>query len=176
MHIYTKTGDKGTTMLIGGERVAKNDSRVEAYGTVDELDAYIGLIDSMLKESADSKIPNGTIELFGEIRKALFLACAYVACCSVEVGEKMQSPDYDVITHIEKAIDDISETLPKQFSLMILGNNVISSHINVARTICRRAERRIVAIEGEIVRKDFVSQLLNRLSDYLYVLLRVMMA
>ncbi|MBR6491250.1 MAG: ATP:cob(I)alamin adenosyltransferase, partial [Bacteroidales bacterium] len=79
-------------------------------------------------------------------------------------------------THIEKAIDDISETLPKQFSLMILGNNVISSHINVARTICRRAERCIVAIEGEIVRRDFVSQLLNRLSDYLYVLLRVMMA
>ncbi len=171
MNIYTKTGDKGTTMLIGGQRVPKHDARVEAYGTIDELDAYIGLIEAMLKDDSCG-VPAGTIEMMQEIRKSLFVACSFVACCSEEVSGKLAAPDYSIIQNIEKEIDAISATLSEQFCLLILGNDVLSSHINIARTICRRAERCLSAIEGEVAACEFVSQLLNRLSDYLYILVR----
>lgn len=174
MKVYTKTGDKGTTMLIGGERVPKNDLRVEAYGSFDELDAYIGLIAALVKESK-CVVPNGTSVILDDIRKALFVACAFVACCSTDVSQKLQKPDYEVITRIENAIDLIEDSLPKQFCLLILGNDVLSSHINVARTICRRAERCFYAIDKDVPETEFISKLINRLSDYLYVLLRFVM-
>lgn len=173
MKVYTKTGDKGTTMLIGGERVPKNDPRVETYGSFDELDAYIGLIAALVRENK-CVVPENTAEVLDDIRKALFVACAFVACCSTEVSQKLQKPDYDVVVRLESAIDEIEKTLPKQFSLLILGNDVLSSHINIARTVCRRAERCLYAVDN-VPEGEFISQLINRLSDYLYVLLRFVM-
>ena len=178
MKIYTKTGDDGTTSLIGGVRVLKCDNRVEAYGTIDELDAYIGLIRSFCLSDISIgcqsvlKLPADTIELLSEIRKALFVACSFVACCSIDAGKKLKSPDYSIIEKLENAIDNISRTLPKDFAFTILGNDIFSCQINVARTVCRRAERRVVAIEGDVAEQKFIMPLLNRISDYLYVLLR----
>ncbi|MDL2240496.1 cob(I)yrinic acid a,c-diamide adenosyltransferase [Bacteroidales bacterium OttesenSCG-928-K03] len=163
MKIYTKSGDKGKTSLIGNERVDKNDERVEAYGTLDELNAYLGLIKTL-------EIPNETKEFIEKIQTTIFDVSAYIACSSEEICKKYSPAKIGVIEEMEKEIDNISEKLPKQFQFSIPANNILSAQINICRTICRRAERCIAAVKEDFHEKEFVLTFVNRLSDYLYAL------
>lgn len=164
MKVYTKTGDKGTTALIGGKRVPKNDIRVESYGTVDELNSWIGYLrdhDEIGKEQFDELI---------EIQDRLFTIQSILAI--QPGGTKMKLPQVSEkdITFIENAIDKMNETLPPLRKFVLPGGKKILSACHIARTVCRRAERLTVAIDEETEQYLISLKYLNRLSDYLFVL------
>ncbi|MDR2084682.1 MAG: cob(I)yrinic acid a,c-diamide adenosyltransferase [Bacteroidales bacterium] len=163
MKIYTKTGDKGMTSLIGNKRVEKCDERVETYGTLDELNAYLGLIKTF-------EIPDNLHDFIEVIQKTIFDISAYIACASEEISSKFSGPNNALIKLMEVEIDRIAVSLPKQFEFSIPANNVLSAQINICRTVCRRAERCITAIHEDFHEKEFVLSFVNRLSDYLYAL------
>lgn len=168
MKIYTKTGDTGKTSLIGGTRVYKNHLRVECYGTVDELNAYIGLLNDELKNICLGNSLTG-------IQHNLFVIGSLLAL-DTDKASKIQFPDLseDDIASLEKEIDRMSESLPKMTHFILPGGHVIVSHAHIARTVCRRAERLCVRLLEDVddARVSFVVKYLNRLSDYLFVLAR----
>lgn len=165
--IYTKTGDKGSTSLIGGVRVPKNHIRIESYGTVDELNSYLGMVHDMANDARIS-------EWIHEIQDRLFTIGSVLAT-NQEKEVKMKLPDVheaDVI-FLEQKIDEMNETLPEMRSFILPGGNLASSTTHVARCVCRRAERICVGMqqEDEFV-PELIVQYLNRLSDFLFVLAR----
>ncbi len=165
--IYTKTGDKGSTSLIGGVRVSKSHIRIESYGTVDELNSYLGMI-------SDSASDVRVSEWLHEIQDRLFTIGSVLATAP-EKSVKMALPDVheaDVIW-LEQKIDEMNEELPEMRSFILPGGHIASSTAHVARCVCRRAERICVAMqqEGEVV-PELILQYLNRLSDFLFVLAR----
>lgn len=165
--IYTKTGDKGSTSLIGGVRVSKSHIRIESYGTVDELNSYLGMI-------SDSASDVRVSEWLHEIQDRLFTIGSVLATAP-EKNVKMALPDVheaDVIW-LEQKIDEMNEELPEMRSFILPGGHIASSTAHVARCVCRRAERICVAMqqEGEVV-PELILQYLNRLSDFLFVLAR----
>jgi cob(I)alamin adenosyltransferase len=165
--IYTKTGDKGITSLIGGTKVSKAHLRIETYGTVDELNSYIGLCKDLLTDK------NSTAVL-QEVQDRLFTIGAALACDS-EKETKMKIPDLkeEDITLLEKEIDKMNETLPPMKSFILPGGHPTVSHIHISRCICRRAERCCVRLEAEQNEVEpIIIKYLNRLSDYLFVLAR----
>ncbi|NQU86152.1 MAG: cob(I)yrinic acid a,c-diamide adenosyltransferase [Mariniphaga sp.] len=166
MKIYTKTGDDGTTGLFGGSRVKKNDNRLEAYGTLDELNAHIGLIRS-------SKWDNEILLLLLMIQKNLFNIGAVLA--SDENGKKITGDigcsEEDIIK-LEEAIDLYEQKLPELKKFILPGGNQLASHCHVARTVCRRAERRVIEISSDIELPINSLEFINRLSDFLFVLSR----
>ena len=167
MKIYTKTGDKGTTSLIGGTKVSKAHLRIEAYGTVDELNSYIGLC----KDLSSDKKSNAVLQ---EVQDRLFTIGAALAC-DPEKETKMKIPDLkdEDITLLEKEIDMMNETLPPMKSFILPGGHITVSHIHISRCICRRAERCCVRLEAEQNEVEpIIIKYLNRLSDYLFVLAR----
>ena len=160
--IYTKTGDTGQTGLFGGARVPKNHIRVEAYGTVDELNAYIGLLNDVVVT------PQYKLVL-KEIQDRLFTIGAVLAS---EPNKGMLTPDLKIedIQLLENQIDRMENELPPLKNFILPGGHQTVSFCNIARTVCRRAERLVVALDG-IEKVDPLSiQYLNRLSDYLFVL------
>lgn len=165
MKIYTKTGDKGTTALIGGRRVPKHSIRIEAYGTVDELNSYIGLIRDQTKEEI-------VFQLLVEIQDRLFTIGASLAK-DPEKG-KAKIPDlYDSdIEALETAMDHMNETLEPLRTFILPGGHQTVSFIHIARCVCRRAERIATALAEEAEVDERVLKYLNRLSDYLFVLSR----
>ena len=166
MKIYTKTGDTGQTSLIGGTRVPKHHIRIESYGTVDELNSYIGLI-------RDQQISEIHKPILAEIQDRLFTIGSSLA--SDPLKSKMKIPDlHDTDIHLlEKEIDRMSELLPEMRSFILPGGHTTVSYCHIARCVCRRAERNIIHLsESEFV-ADLVMQYLNRLSDYLFVLGRM---
>jgi cob(I)alamin adenosyltransferase len=167
MKIYTKTGDKGTTSLIGGTKVSKAHLRIEAYGTVDELNSYIGLCKDLLTDKNSNKV-------LQEVQDRLFTIGAALAC-DPEKETKMKIPDLEEedITLLEKEIDKMNETLPPMKSFILPGGHITVSHIHISRCICRRAERCCVRLEAEQNEVEpIIIKYLNRLSDYLFVLAR----
>jgi cob(I)alamin adenosyltransferase len=167
LKIYTKTGDKGTTSLIGGTKVSKSHLRIEAYGTVDELNSYIGLCRDLVEE----KKSRATLL---EIQDRLFTIGSSLACDPIK-EPKMRIPDLKEkdITFLEAEIDRMSMTLPPMKSFILPGGYVISSHVHIARCVCRRAERCCVRLEVESLEVEpVILKYLNRLSDYLFVLAR----
>jgi cob(I)alamin adenosyltransferase len=163
--IYTKTGDKGETSLIGGVRVPKYHLRIESYGTVDELNSYIGLV----KESiTDEHIRT----ILYEIQDRLFTVGSVLA--SDPVKSKMKIPDLHTedITLLETEMDAMDETLPELKSFILPGGTVAASYCHVARCVCRRAERLTVQLATESEVPEIIVQYLNRLSDYLFMLSR----
>ncbi|MDB4581552.1 cob(I)yrinic acid a,c-diamide adenosyltransferase [Draconibacterium sp.] len=164
--VYTKTGDDGTTGLVGGNRVKKYDARLEAYGTIDELNTAIGLLRSY-------DIPESEKELLVQIQNKLFNIGSRLA--SDEKGEKFTSNliiKEDHISILEQAIDKYEEDLPPLSDFILPGGELSVAQCHVARTTCRRAERRIVEFaENSIVQPEIVKYI-NRLSDYLFVLAR----
>ena len=165
--IYTKTGDKGTTSLIGGTKVPKSHLRIEAYGTVDELNSYIGLCKDLLTDDKGKNI-------LQEIQDRLFTIGSSLACDPAK-EPKMKIPDLkeEDISLLEKEIDRMNETLPPMKSFILAGGHVTVSHLHIARCICRRAERCCVRLELEKEEvESIVIKYLNRLSDYLFVLAR----
>lgn len=164
MKIYTKTGDGGTTSLVGGTRVSKASVRLEAYGTVDELNSSIGLLLAM-----EGVPPDARHQLI-RVQHLLFNLGSQLA---TEPDSKWQ-PDGVTETDvkmIEKAIDDILATLPPKFRFVLPGGCMAAAQANVARTVARRCERRMVAMTengGEVAPEAM--RFINRLSDYLFVL------
>ncbi|MCG2614360.1 cob(I)yrinic acid a,c-diamide adenosyltransferase [Terrimonas sp. NA20] len=165
--IYTKTGDKGTTSLIGGTKVSKAHFRIEAYGTVDELNSYIGLCKDLLDGITAT-------DVLQEIQDRLFTVGSSLAC-DPEKETKMKIPDLkeEDITLLEKEMDKMDETLPVMKSFILPGGHPTVSQLHVARCICRRAERACVRLQaaGEEV-DQIVIKYINRLSDYLFTLAR----
>lgn len=164
--IYTKTGDKGETSLIGGSRVPKYHERIEAYGTVDELSSYIGLI-------RDHDISKDYKEILIEIQDRLFTIESSLASDPKNLPDrKLPSIAEKDIRLLEKEIDQMNEKLPALNSFILPGGNLISSHCHVARTICRRAERLTIKLASHTTIQEINIKYLNRLSDYLFVLAR----
>jgi cob(I)alamin adenosyltransferase len=167
LKIYTKTGDKGKTSLIGGTKVLKSDLRIEAYGTVDELNSFTGLCLDHLKSA---NIQN----VLTEIQDRLFTIGSSLAC-DPEKETKMKIPDLHEtdVELLEKEIDLMNETLPPMKSFILPGGHIIVSTLHIARCVCRRAERCCVKmIKKEMEVPELIIKYLNRLSDYLFVLAR----
>ncbi len=165
MKIYTKTGDEGLTSLIGGTRVPKYDLRIESYGTVDELNSYIGLI-------RDHDIDADQKDTLKEIQDRLFTIGAALA--SDPEKSKMKIPDLHLsdITFLESQIDEMNLVLPELKHFILPGGSPVVSICHVSRCVCRRAERIIVHLKEESFVDEKVIIYLNRLSDYLFVLAR----
>jgi len=161
--IYTKTGDKGTTSLIGGTKVNKSHLRIEAYGTVDECNSFIGLLGDHL--------PADFPTLIRDIQDRLFTIGASLAC-DPEKESKLAIPDLHEtdIRLLEEAIDTMDAELPPMKSFILPGGHPAISTAHVARCVCRRAERCVVRLMEEEPVEPLVLQYLNRLSDYLFQL------
>jgi len=166
MKIYTRTGDDGTTGLIGGSRVKKHNIRLEAYGTIDELNSYIGLIRSMQTDLPTDKI----LEI---IQNKLFVIGANLATDESISLIKRQLPCQKAdIELLENEMDEMNTSLPELRNFILPGGCQASSFCHVARTVCRRAERHIVELsENKEVDSNLI-KFINRLSDYLFVLSR----
>ncbi len=164
--IYTKTGDRGTTSLVGGTRVPKCHQRVEAYGTVDELNAHIGLLAEMIKPFASTHY--ATLK---QIQRNLFIVQTLLATEKEVNFELPQLPD-NAVEDLEKKIDHLQECLPPFRSFVIPGGTMASAQCHVARTVCRRAERCIVKLNQESEVDSRAACYINRLSDFLFILSR----
>lgn len=173
--IYTKTGDKGTTSLVGGIRVSKCCTRLEAYGTIDELSSHIGLLLAHIEQirTKDSELCTMHYELLQRIQCDLFNIGTYLAT------DTTQTPIYESaklnpeeIPAIEHAIDEILPTLPELNSFVLPGGSIAAAQCHVCRTVCRKAERCIIALANEAEIKPEIIQFVNRLSDYFFVLAR----
>lgn len=165
--IYTKTGDSGTTSLVGGSRVAKDDHRVEAYGTLDELNSHIGLLAEMFRPTQ-----GGYYDELKTVQHNLFTIQTLLATEDEAIYARLPQLDADEVDMLERQIDTISDLLPKLHSFVIAGGNLTGAQCHVCRTVCRRAERRIVSLAREEKIDDNILRYINRLSDYLFVLAR----
>ena len=162
--IYTRTGDKGKTSLVGGARVSKTHVRLEAYGTVDELNSQLGLLYTYLIDEADKK-------LVLWVQHKLFSVGSYLATDQTNTTLRIESQIADEdIQRLEHAIDEVDAQLPPLKAFVIPGGARGSAVCHVCRTVCRRAERRILAMTEEHEVTENVSAFVNRLSDYLFVL------
>ncbi len=162
MKIYTKKGDKGETSLFGGKRLPKHHLRIEAYGTVDELNSFLGLV-------RDGTPQDTTREFLKEIQDRLFALGSSLAS---DPEKNLITPDIRPgdITKLEDAMDKMNEELPPLKNFILPGGHTTVSHCHVARCVCRRAERRAVELAHNEPVEDIIIQYLNRLSDYLFVL------
>ena len=164
--IYTKTGDHGTTSLVGGSRVSKDDKRVEAYGTIDELNSHIGLLAEMFRPSQ-----GGYYDELKTVQHNLFTIQTLLAT-EKEVPFQLPSLPDDAVKGLEHRIDALQQGVPPFRSFVIPGGTPASAYCHVCRTVCRRAERLIVALGQEAPVDSLTSAYINRLSDYLFILSR----
>lgn len=164
--VYTKTGDSGTTGLIGGTRVPKHHLRLEAYGTVDELNSYIGLIRSHEIETKAS-------EVLLMIQNKLFLIGSRLATDDTksDLKEKLIIGENDIHL-LEKEMDRMDESLPELNNFVLPGGHPLNAYCHIARTVCRRAERRANQLAAELDVNPLLLKYINRLSDYLFILSR----
>lgn len=165
MKIYTKTGDRGKTSLIGGKRVPKYHPRIEAYGTIDELISYIGLI-------RDQQIDEKSITTLIEIQDRLMTCASILAAdcddCNIKIP-KIYTTD---IEFLESEMDRMDEELPPLTSFILPGGHTVVSYCHIARTVCRRAERIVYQVADDMFVPEEVTKYINRLSDYLFMLSR----
>jgi cob(I)alamin adenosyltransferase len=165
MKIYTRTGDDGTTSLSGGRRVPKFYIRVEAYGSVDELISWIGMLRSYPENKKRSKF-------LIQIQNNLMI-CAAVLSSDKEAGESTKiKPVMEWIPILENEIDEMEQSLPPLENFIIPGGNQIVSCCHIARCVCRRAERAVLKLNETEKTPDLINKYLNRLSDYLFILSR----
>jgi cob(I)alamin adenosyltransferase len=166
MSVYTKTGDDGTSGLIGGTRVEKYDLRLESYGTVDELNSWIGLICSQ-------KIDPTSRDLLLSVQNNLFVIGARLATDLSRTDLSAKLPlKVEEITKLENEMDRLLDQLPPMEHFVLPGGNNAISYCHLARTVCRRAERRVCQLAKEVSIPAELIRYLNRLSDYLFVLSR----
>jgi len=163
--IYTRSGDKGKTALIGGTRVPKYDIRIDAYGTVDELNAYIGLI-------RDMDIDFRSKDILLEIQDRLFTLESSLAQDGKLLSYTLPALQPEDVKLLEKEMDKMNEQLPGLTSFILPGGHPIVSYCHIARTVCRRAERLTVRMNEQFPTNTLNIRYLNRLSDYLFVLAR----
>jgi cob(I)alamin adenosyltransferase len=172
MKIYTKTGDDGTTGLIGGSRVKKHHIRIESYGTIDELNSWLGLI-------RDQDIDDRSKKVLTQIQKKLFTVGAVLATDPDKAvpnsGKKRANvPEIKMadIEFLEKEIDRMQASLPPMTHFILPGGHPCVSYCHIARTVCRRAERMCTLLHSNAASDDLVLSFINRLSDYLFLLAR----
>ncbi len=166
MKIYTKTGDEGGTALVGGKRTSKSNPRLEAYGTIDELNSVIGCARAVLKnKEVDAVLENFQNELFN--------AGSRLACVDEKLSAKLPEIKAESVTAMEVAIDKMVAQMPELKNFILPGGHVASAHLHLARTVCRRAERQVVRLKesGESVDLQAIVYL-NRMSDCLFTLAR----
>ncbi len=171
MKIYTKTGDKGTTLLIGGTRVPKHHIKIETYGTVDELNSYLGLLRDKISVAYHDELIN--------IQNRLFTLGSFLALDTEKQMLANGKPRLDIkpigqddINFLEKKIDEMDRLLPPMTNFVLPGGHEQVSICHICRTVCRRAERKVTYLnENETVSPELI-KFLNRLSDYLFVLAR----
>jgi cob(I)alamin adenosyltransferase len=160
MKLYTRGGDAGQTSLLGPGRVSKADLRVEAYGSLDELNAHIGLI---ALEAPESHQP-----LLRKVQEWLFTLGSHLAAGRTEKPVPLPAFPEDSVTMLERSIDEMMAAVPPMRYFILPGSCLLEAHVQIARTVCRRAERRVVALhEAEPVPAVFLT-FLNRLSDWLF--------
>ena len=165
MKVYTKTGDKGETSLFGGQRVSKGDLRIHAYGTVDELNSYIGLLRDLCTDvSRNAQLIR--------IQDRLFTLGALLATESETAKKRLSKISKEDIESLESAIDVMEQTLEPIKTFVLPGGHPTVSYCHISRCVCRRAERLSVELGKEVEVEPLVIQYLNRLSDYLFVLSR----
>lgn len=165
--IYTKTGDGGTTSLVGGSRVDKDNVRVEAYGTVDELNSHVGLLAEMVRP-----MQGGYYDELKAVQRNLFTLQTLLATEDADIYAKLPQLQLEEVEIMERQIDTITDLLPKLHNFVIAGGNMTGAQCHVCRTVCRRAERAVVAMAHEVNVDEVILRYLNRLSDYLFVLAR----
>lgn len=168
--VYTKTGDKGTTSLVGGRRVKKFDQRVEAYGSVDELNSHIGLLAEMVKVSVEGH--SDMLRQLKKVQNNLFVAQTLLATEDENIYQKLPQLNEESVIEMEHWIDEMDAKLPKLNSFVIPGGSMASAQAHVCRTVCRRAEREIVRLAEEENIEEKIKKYINRTSDYLFVLSR----
>jgi len=164
--IYTKTGDKGQTSLIGGTRVPKYHLRLECYGTVDELNSYIGLIRDLLIDNEPLQS-----DLF-RIQNLLFSVCTELANENDTKAQVSSVISEDAIFFLERRMDEFSEQVAPLRNFILPGGHPIASHCHIARTVCRRAERSIIKLSEEAEVSEMLIKFINRLSDFMFLLAR----
>ena len=165
--VYTRTGDKGETSLVGGVRIKKSDIRLEAYGTVDELSAHLGMLVAMLESGEEH-------DFLIRVQNNLFNVCTHLATV------QSQTPLYPSahlaegeIELLEKRIDEMMRLLPERQGFVLPGGTTTAAQAHICRTVCRRAERRIAALAEVALTGVEIQQYVNRLSDYLFVLAKI---
>lgn len=167
--IYTRTGDKGQTSLIGGQRVAKYDKRVEAYGTIDELGAQIALLGDMAR---DNELFADVVDMLEAVGTNLMKVGSLLAVGEGFDSKRLAALTQEEVEAVENLIDSLGEGLPEMRCFTLPGGALISSQCGVCRTVCRRAERRMLEVAAESHVDECSLRYINRLSDLLYVLSR----
>lgn len=168
MKIYTKTGDKGTTSLVGGSRVSKDHPRVEAYGTIDELIAWIGYVRDQVQGEEDAG-------LLLDIQRQLMTCASHIACDDESFRTKLPELSLKIVTVLEQAIDRMEKDLTPLSSFVLPGGLPVASCCHIARNVCRRAERQLIRMRVETRNEELVLMYLNRLSDFLFVFSRYLL-
>jgi cob(I)alamin adenosyltransferase len=168
MKIYTKTGDNGTTSLIGGERVKKSNLRIETYGTIDELNSFLSFLHD---QSAITSAPEIKEQLL-QIQNVLFRIGAYLAVNDNSGEYKIPEIKQVYVQSLEEYIDNLSGELPAMKGFVLPGGHQCVSLCHIVRTVCRRAERRIIELSECSSVDQLISQYINRLSDYFFILAR----
>lgn len=167
MKIYTKTGDNGETSILGGKRLSKSNLRIEAYGTVDELNAYVGLV-------KDQEVNQKREAFLLAIQNQLFVIGSILATDPEKTNVKIPSLYQEDIQALEKAIDAMNEEIPPLTNFVLPGGHAAISFGHLTRTVCRRAERNVIALSLDDKVDNLIIQYLNRLSDYFFILCRKM--
>ena len=165
MKIYTKTGDKGETSLIGGSRISKTHPQIEAYGTIDELMAYVALLRDM---EIGVNIKDDLLIILDRLMTSASMLARGPGTERIILPEL---DDQDII-FLEKGIDEMENDLPPLNSFILPGGHIFVSYCHIARTVCRRAERNLLRVEAQVPGRDIIEKFLNRLSDYLFILSR----
>ncbi len=167
MKIYTKTGDQGSTSLFGGQRLPKSDLRIETYGTIDELNSFLGLL-------RDQPVNANRKEILIEIQDRLFTIGSILATEPGNTKVKIPALSESDVVFLEKEIDKMDEQLPMMKFFVLPGGHESVSIGHVVRTVCRRAERLVISLHALNPVEVLVIKYLNRLSDYLFMLCRMM--
>ena len=165
MKIYTKKGDSGTTQLIGGTRLPKDNIRIEAYGAVDELNAFVGMV-------RDNEGTQEEKEVLIRIQDRLFVMGSLLAADPDKNKMKLPELEEADITLLEERIDAMDSALPEMTNFILPGGHISVSTCHVARCVCRRAERLCITLDHEYTLNPLILKYLNRLSDYLFILAR----
>ena len=165
MKIYTRTGDDGTTSLLGGERVRKDHQRIEAYGTVDELNCHLGMLADLATEDCQA--------ILREIQSDLFhLGSLLASSGTPDPAWGIKEIGAAEVKRLEQQMDDWNEALPEMRNFILPGGHPAVSQSHICRTVCRRAERRLISFAGEGGIQEGLIEYLNRLSDFFFVLAR----
>lgn len=168
--VYTKSGDKGETALVGGQRVPKQSLRIEAYGTIDELNAFIGVARVTSAVQKKKKIVARVEAELQQVQQTLFNLGSELACLPADLVPGMPVVTEEDVAHLERCMDEWTPTLPTLKSFILPGGGPVHAQLHVCRTICRRAERVVLRLAKEEQVRPEAIRYLNRLSDYFFVM------